>query len=344
MLALNAGTYSGITSVYTAGFSFTNTAIIGSTLTNWKAYRCATTGFSLTGGVFMFDCVLDGWVAKGNGTQGLLIGNSNRLKNVLLKQWTFGSESSPANFTQPRGVEFNTVSSGIADIWKDVWFDACSLGTSSTHSVADISLGTLNSITNIAWYENCGFRNCNLYSVTELTGTTDSRQGTFTHGAYVPGSSIHVVRKDGATGASTTYILPGNNKRVRNTSIYRTAAPSEELQVVNATESTSPCHSSVRGVCLSSGSTVTASLYMRVSSTYTGAAPVVYLVPNGQLGWYTKAAIGTYAGTAGQADTFVAVTCSTSSTATDDGIAQFYVAAFGTVGSVYLDDWSFVVT
>ena len=232
----------------------------------------------------------------------------------------------------------------IVDVWDNVWFDGCSLGTGSTHSICDVSFGTPSSGANLAWITSSGFRNCNLYSANELIGVTDSRAGDLVPFCYVPGSNISFIREDGTHGESTTYLLPGANKRIRNSAIYRTAAPSEELQVVNATASTSPCYSSVRGVALSSGSTVTVSLYMRVSSTYTGSAPVVYQAPNGAIGWYNAAVIGTYAGTAGQADTFVAVTCSTSSTASDAGIGQFYVAAFGTVGSVYLDDWSFVVT
>jgi hypothetical protein len=169
------------------------------------------------------------------------------------------------------------------------------------------------------------FKNCLLYSANEIGGFTTSGYG----------SSYHMSRYDQTAGAHKSYY---NNRGTItcNTTVYRTAAPSEQLSpVIVAPES--KLESSIKRIAIANGGTANVAVYVRKDSSYNGTAPRLIQKANPAIGVNTDVVLATSSLTL--ADTWYQVSGSTGAT-TDDGVLEVLIDCDGTAGNIFIDDWS----
>lgn len=168
--------------------------------------------------------------------------------------------------------------------------------------------------------------NCLLGASTEVTG-----QSNLSSLGYIASS-----KHDQTSGAYKTWRTYGTISR--DTTFYKTAAPSERLTPTDATGKL-PSGSRVAGV--DNGGTLTVSVYIRKSASGDGAAyngnqPRLMVKRNDAVGITTDTVLATYASGTGS---WVQIS-GTTAAVTDDGALEFYVDCDGTAGWINVDDWS----
>jgi hypothetical protein len=153
-------------------------------------------------------------------------------------------------------------------------------------------------------------------------------------GLYYGNARFSFMREGGIANAHTSQF--GNGIVDYQVAVFNTAAPCEELQPVGATTFW-PLLSAEVFKPVATGQSVTFTVYLRKSAAYTGTAPRVRVLANGNSGWNDTLATMTVG-----ADTWEPVTV-TVGPADDNGVAVARVECDGSAGSVYVDDWSATV-
>jgi hypothetical protein len=226
-----------------------------------------------------------------------------------------------STFASQRGFRLNGAAATT-----EMRLEGCQVGVAgsfyASHTVADIDPAT-------GWGVYCAITlvNTTLGSATRWSTNLSTQAGGY--------SFVAEQRKDGATGVhQTTYFLAGVVSR--ETTIYRTAAPSEKLAPSGGTNGLR-LRSSVKRIPIGAGQTATIGVYVRKNGSYNGNQPRLMLRANPAVGVTADTVLDTM--TAG-ADTWEQLTGTSSPAATEAGVLEVYVDCDGSAGAVYVDDWT----
>lgn len=147
--------------------------------------------------------------------------------------------------------------------------------------------------------------------------------------AYLGNSSYIRSSHDNSTAVHRTISRYGTAQR--NTSVYNTASPSQELMPASASLK---LEGSVAQLPVDSGEAINVQVAVRKTSSYNGNAPRLILRRNDALGVSSDTVLDTMSV---GADTWEVLT-GTTPTASADGVFEVFVDCDGTAGSIYLDD------
>lgn len=256
--------------------------------------------------------------AWGNGTYNL------QLAGAFVNCAVNGSMAGETSFATTDGIK--RVASGTTyHCPVEISFDGMSLGVASGANVAHAN-------NDVNWtastYEKAQlyFKNCLFGSANEVGGFTTSGYG----------SSLHVSRRDQTSGGAHYSYYNNRGQITCNTTVFRTAAPSEQLTpTVVSPESKLP--SGIKRVAVASGATANVSVYLRKDTLYSGSAPRLMQRANPAIGVTSETVLATAA--LANADTWYLVS-GTTAAVIDDGVLEVYVDCDGTTGSIFIDDWS----
>jgi hypothetical protein len=198
----------------------------------------------------------------------------------------------------------------------------CDLSGSGTgrapHSTADFYWAAATSARVMAY--RCKFGN------TVSSGTSNLSLDM----PYVSG--IYSMKHNQVAGDHRRYLAAGTART--STSIYKSLPPSEQLTPASASLKLRS-GGYRRGVA--NGAALDVSVWVYVTSSYTGAAPRLRVAQNYAIGITADTTLATFSGST---DTWVLLTATSPTASGDDGVMEFYVDCDGTAGSVYVDDWS----
>lgn len=180
-------------------------------------------------------------------------------------------------------------------------------------NTSDITIGVASSTTAI--YSH----NSTFSSVTTISNQSISSDG------------ICSMNHGNVTGVHKQWTSLGI--RQTDSTTYNLAAPSELL--TPSTTVPSKFTSAVKYVAVASGSSITVSVYVKYSGSYTGSTPRLVLKANPSMGFNTDQ----YGTGSLNSSSFNALTITTP-TASMDGVLEFYVDCDGAAGTVNVDDWT----
>ena len=255
-------------------------------------------------------------------------GGSGDLTNISVGAETYGGEvtlrgltvAGDTTFASNYGINFNDSNIAGAVRYR---FEGCSFGPTSgifvAHATADVHID--NGDTH---QHELTFVNTTLASTTEFENDTDIGQRGF----------IAYQRQDGTTNVHLTN-YPALGTVQRDTTVYRSASPSEKLTPGGAT-SYFRLRCQVRQVPVTSGSAMSVSCYVRKTSAYTGSSPRLVQLANYAIGVTDEVVLATHTAAA---DTWERLS-GTTTAASEDGVCSFVVEVDGSAGAVYVDDWS----
>lgn len=309
---LDMGSYSGLTchSNGGSGLVLTNSGWARvNTVAVWRN-NGASGGISIGTGWY----VIDGGQVFGNGTAGNLhnISASTTVSMCRLRNLTIAGDTT---FSVDNGLFLSQGSEFIR-----FYIENCDFGPTSgifvAHAAEDIFLGADN------------------YEITLVDTVLRATQEIDT-GSAAPGgdSFIAYQRQDGTTNVHQKQYVTGTV--AYDTSVFRTASPSEKLSPTAGTLN-HKLRSGVRRVPITSGETVSIGVYVRKTSTYNGNNARLVQLMNAAVGNNADTTIATHSAAA---DTWQLLS-GTTAAAAEDGVCEFVVECDGTAGSVYTDDWS----
>jgi hypothetical protein len=255
----------------------------------------------------------------GNFSGGVVInGSTARLR---FRECRFAGQSSLA---QPRGLVFFTALGHEQVRLEGCWFGSAAGAAYANHTTADVGAVAAPSCLSLILV------NTVLGSPTRFeTAFTDALRGY---------SYIAEQRRDGVSGDHRTW-YPRVGMVRRETTVFRTAAPSERLDPTGGTNGWR-LPSSVKRIPVSAGQTAAIGVYVRKTASYDGAQPRLVLRANAALGLLMDQVLDTMS--AG-ADTWEQLT-GTTPVASETGVFEVFVDCDGTAGSVYVDDWTAAVS
>jgi hypothetical protein len=289
------------------GIRFSGTATSG-TLSSITVWNNGVNGLNFTNQ----QCTLNFTTGNAFGNAASNINVSGTLFNCIFTSWDVNAGTT---LTCPIGLRMS------AGSLVESVFNSCTFGTTTSHSVADVSV--LSSSNCVA--SNSGFDNSILASSTEVLGQDNLAQ-------Y---STLFSHNHDQTTGNHRTF---SSETTVRNdNTIYKTDSPS-----IRGTPRTTVRKSKqkVIKVGVAAGKTATGSVYVRKSvsgdgAAYNGAQPRLIVLTNPSAGILTDTVLATATGTS---DGAFALLSGTTSAVTNDTVLIFVVDYDGTVGWVNLDD------
>lgn len=259
--------------------------------------------------------------AWGNGTYNLNL--SGAFVNCVVN----GSLAGETSFATTDGIKRTSPGTTYVSV-ADINFDGMSFGVvagaNTTHANNDV-----NWTSAVNEKATLKFRNCNFLSTNQIGGFTTSGYG----------SSYHLSRWQQTSGGVHKSYYNYRGTVTCNTTIYRTAAPSEQLSPAITSPETK-LESSIKRIALTQGATANVSVYVRKDASYNGGAPRLMQRYNPAIGLNSNDAVLATSSLA-VADTWYVVT-GTCAAVTDDGIIEVYVDCDGTAGSIFLDDWAAV--
>jgi len=135
-----------------------------------------------------------------------------------------------------------------------------------------------------------------------------------------------------APGDHRSYYVHGSSRT--DSTVFHTAAPSERLSPASTSIK---LQSSPKQAAVAAGNTVTWSVWVYKSASYTGAQPRLVLRANPSIGVNADTVLATASGGTGVWEQLTGVTPAASG---DDGVFEAFVDCGGTAGSVYVDDWA----
>lgn len=217
------------------------------------------------------------------------------------------------------GVSTSSLSSPILYV---ITFETCRFWGNST---ADFSFPSWHHYLQIL------LENCELGSSTEVANQSQMMDNG------IVSSFVKSTRNDQTNGSHKTWVKYGTIQS--DSTIYRTASPSERLTPNNAS---GKLQSGSKHVAVASGETVDISVYVRESvvgdgTDYNGNRIRLLLKKNIAMGITSDTVIDT--ATASSEGSFEQLT-GTTSAAARDGVFEFVVDCDGTTGWVNVDDWS----
>jgi hypothetical protein len=229
-----------------------------------------------------------------------------------------GTIDGDATYTVGGGITYEAL--GTQGQFSPLRLEAVTMGGITTHTTADIRLTAGAVVGDIILVNSV------LSSTTEISNT-DRMYGR---------SGIHQQRVDGTTAVhQTTY--PQFGVVSRDTSVFRSASPSEKL-APSGCSSRLRLRGGPRLVPITSGTTVSVSCYVRKDSSYTGSAARLVQIANTAIGVTADTVLDTHTAAA---DVWQRLS-GTTAAASEDGVCTFVVEVDGSAGAVYVDDWSAV--
>lgn len=299
--------------------------IISSTLSNINIWRNSNPGI-LINGTRITDSTISDLTIFGNTNASISIsGFSAGITGSKIINLISNGDSS---FSTTFGID---ASSGRQAILDDVYFFNADFSTVTgikTAHTTDINFS--NGIT----YSAATFNSSKLGGTNEI-GTQSN---------LTPSSYISSEKHEQTIGNHKTWKEYGTITTDTTVNMYRTASPSERLTPNNASNK---LVSGSKKIAVSSGTTVTPSVYVRESvvgdgTDYNGNRARLILKRNDAIGITADAVIAT--ATIASEGSFEQLTGSATATGggnfTDDGVAEFVVDCDGTTGWVNVDDWS----
>lgn len=232
--------------------------------------------------------------------------------NATFRTCTFASTAAVAS---ARGIKLNQANSYYRLRCENCTFGVAS-GIKQAHVTGDIDF------VNTTWVE-LTLVNTNLASATEIANQTNALGQSF----------IAYERVDQATNTHKT-VWPAKGTVAYETTVFKTAAPSEKLTPSGAT-STFKLTTSIKRARIANGATVSVSAYVRKDGTYTGNPPRLMERANPAIGINADVVLATFSAAA---DVWQQLT-GTSAAATENGVIEFYVDCDGSAGNIYVDDW-----
>jgi hypothetical protein len=293
-----------------AGQAVYASGITSLTLSNAKIWRNNSYGIELLSD---FPFSLSNVELFGNATASIRINTSSIITSVMsMSNVTASGETSYSTpyFLQVDNGEF---------ILQMVDCDLSGSGTGrAPHSTADFYWPAATSARVMAY--RCKFGN------TVSSGTSNLSLDM----PYVSG--IYSMKHNQAAGDHRRYLAAGTART--SSSIYKSLPPSEQLTPASASRKLRS-GGYRRGVA--NGAALNVSVWVYVTSSYTGAAPRLRVAQNYAIGIDADATLATFSGST---DSWVLLTGTSPTASGDDGVMEFYVDCDGTAGSVYVDDWS----
>lgn len=161
--------------------------------------------------------------------------------------------------------------------------------------------------------------------------------------AYASLARLAYQRAGGVSG--THYVHWPDRGYVRyETTVFRTAAPSERLQlggeVYSVATSKYPLKSSARRVGVRAGYRAEVSVWVRKDGSYAGEAPRLCYTANAAIGLDAVGTLDTLSVGADEWEQLTGIV--PSAVAEEDGVVTVWVEADGAAGNVYVDDWTTV--
>jgi len=298
---------------------FADTFRTGNHPTGNKSIRNLNYGFYIPGST---NTRIDDLVASGNAQANILCAYTvaATTRNVVINNANIQSDTL---YTSPVGVlSLSAYPSRPSSV--EVTFNNCNIGTSVTHTTADVRFSSDSD-------QDCEliFNNCNLGSAIEVS------QSQFMSRS----SKVAFQRVDQVNGAHRTYY--NNGLLTLDTTIYRSSGKSVRL---TPSTSTSVQDFGLKKIPVREGTTPSISVWIRKSQTsdgsdYNGSQPRLWLKNNQAI-----ANFGTY-------DDIILATASSSNgvweqlsatlpiTPYEDTAFEVYLDCSGTTGWVNVDDW-----
>ncbi len=290
-----------------AGIQIANIINNTLTITNLTSWRNNNYGLHMS---FTSGVIIDGLVCFGNTTRNIHMDTSElTLKNAILNGDT--------TFATTIGIGFGSSPPSILTVYN---LDSGTVtGIKTAHTTGDIAFSSI---------VNCKavLINCKLASTTEI-----STQSNIAQGAYISSQ-----KHDQTTGLHKTFT--GSGTITSETGTYKTASPSLKMEPLSTTLKMDTAAAILgRGMLyrVTSGATVTPTVWVRKNATYNGNAPRLIVRQNDAVGITTDTVLDTFTAAV---DTWEQLT-GTTITATDDGIMEFVVDCDGTAGAIFVDDW-----
>lgn len=279
------------------------------TFSNATAWRCNTYGFHFNSMNTM--CVYDTLTAFGNTTSNLwLQSNTSMSYGNIYKNLTFNGE---ASFGTATGVTLQGATVNCV-------FQDCDFSSVTAHTSQDvgISAGSFPYVTQIF------FNNCLFGAATEFGATTN----------LDPESSIRIQKRDNTNVNHKTIMRYGVLEL--DSSVFNTAAPSLKVTPNSASvkQPSAPMYEGIK-CAVTSGSTITASVYVNKQSGYNGAQPRLIVRKNTPAGITADTVLDTMTVGTGSWEQLSGTTAA----ATDDAVLEFIVDCDGTGGFINVDDW-----
>ncbi len=305
------GSFSGNTSHSNTSYGFINAAnsLVGA-INNLTCWRNGDLGVYLNGANDVF-LTFDGLTLFGNTTANFMV---NDVCNLTITNSTIAADTS---FATTSGFYFNFRGPAIIDAST---IDMSGSGTGLAVHTNDFLFQTGTYVPQFV-FANSKFGGTNL--ITNRTNWTGNS-------AYIS------FEKFGQTaGDHRTEMLVGQLKT--DTVTFNTASPSMRMTPTSATIKleSAPRRLGIL-VAVSSGSTVTATVFIRKDAAYNGNQPRLIVRSNAAMGVTSDTVLATYSAGTGSWASISGTTVA----ATDDGAFEFIVDCDGTAGYINVDDWS----
>jgi hypothetical protein len=315
------------------------TGIIGQAWSNWNVHSCQGYNISLQGLQAGIISDVDSWRAAGSsvgitgGPFGVITLDTWRMwgsttssgeyfsGTTILDQITWRSclSAGDTGAATPRGVSFGAASAVPIGFQR---FENCSFSPTSgifvPHTTSDFNLGSSQRVGYLTFVD------------TLLGATTEIEGGTLLAGR----SYLQYQSADQVAGVNQRY-YPQLGTSALDTSIFRTAAPSEKLTPVGAVPGFR-LRSGVRYKPVALGATLNPAVWVQKDGSYVGSAARLLLLANPSIGVDDDVVIATHTAAAGVWELLSAATPA----ATQNGVMAFVIEVDGSAGNVYLDDWA----
>mgnify|MGYP006366968057 CR=1 FL=1 len=288
---------------------------ISGTLTNTTIYRCGSTGLTFSSGAAL-DVIFDTLTLFGNSTQNIGLGGTNLPScNITINNLVSAGDSS---FATTNGIATVSTNTGL-------------VATTINNSTFGVASGIFVAHTRDIYIQNNSTMQLILDSCITSGATEVSTQTNMSKASYVASQNHDQVsgvyktwRKYGTLASNTTTVHTGT------TSLSMT--PNDAS---NKLESSGPYGGFKCAV--TSGATVTPTVYVYEDASYNGARARLIVKKNISMGISSDTVLDT--ATASSDAAWEALT-GTTATVTADGTLEFVVDIDGTAGNVFVDSFS----
>ena len=311
------GTFNNNTVHSCAGWALQNNSTnLSGVINNFSAWRCNDYGVYNNAGTCP-DLSFNNLTLFGNNTY-----NMNTVSDTLVITGT-SVIAGDASFAVQYGIRFVQGARALFDI-SGVDFSGTGTGLAA-HTSNEIFFTSANFFTLSGTLNNCKFA---------ASGGPISSKSVWSKSSYLGFEKYSQI-----AGDHRTEMAYGQLKT--DSVVFNTASPSMRM---TANSASSKLESAPKGkgiqVAVNSSTAITASVYVRKDSTYTGNQPRLIVRANAAIGINVDTVLATYASSTGTWNQISGTTIG----ATDDGVMEFIVDCDGTAGFINVDDWAFTAS
>lgn len=304
------GTWSG--NVYHSNGTFGVRWVSGNISGNMGTVICwrnGGVGFSMEAITFDFTCSP---TLFGNTTANIDI--SPNFVDVTFNNIVFGSDST---FTTTNGIRLNGAGAYMITMNGG---DASGVSILANHTNdINVNIGSL--------FAAIIGKNVKMNAATPILNVATN----LTNSSYV---SLEKVNQTAGSHRTTRKV----GTLATDTGVFNTASPSLVMTPTSASvKLESATKNNGMQAAVSSGNTVTPSVYVRKTAAYNGSQPRLIVRANPAVGITADTVLATYSAGTGAWN----VMSGTTIAVTDDGVVEFIVDCDGTAGAINVDDWSF---